>query len=124
LADDFGRTGSKKHAENGDSEMIRQQRTKLPPFVFLTCRRRVDGLAPQTNHHVNANDLVALRRLGSFAEHNVRWRNVNQFVSILDVVMLMLRIVGIKIRLGRVDCDLSQKTDLRKLVQRVVDGRE
>ena len=80
---------------------------KPPPFVFSTRRRGVDSHASQAHDYINANDLVALRRLGSFTEHNVRWRNVNQFVPTLDIVMVMLRIVGIKITLRGVDCDLS-----------------
>ena len=45
--------------------------------------------------------IVTLGRLGSFTEHNVRWRNVNQFVPTLDIVMVMLRIVGISINTSR-----------------------
>jgi hypothetical protein len=53
---------------------------------YSDCRRTGSGKKPRS--------ALAFRRLGRFTEHKIDWRDVNQLVPILDVIMLMLRSVG------------------------------
>jgi hypothetical protein len=81
-------------------------------------------LTPQTHHHVNANDFVACRWHWNFTDRNVSRRDVHQLVPILQIIMMVFRVVGIKIRPRGVDRDLSQETDLGKLVQSIINRCE
>jgi hypothetical protein len=81
-------------------------------------------LAPQTHHHVNANDFVACRWHWDFTDRNVSQRDVHQLVAIFQIIMMVFRVVSIKIRFRRIDCDLSQKAGLGKLMQSVINGCE
>ena len=57
------------------------------------------GLAPQPHHQVDASDLVALRRYRNFTDRYISRREVHQLMPIFQIIVLVLRIVGIKIRL-------------------------
>jgi hypothetical protein len=54
----------------------------------------------------------------------MRIRDVDQFVVVLEIEVVMRGHVGVEIGLGAVDTDLPQQARIGQLVERVVDGGE
>ena len=82
------------------------------------------ALLAQPHDHVDAGNLVAIRHVGHLRQHEVRVRNVDQLVIVLEIEVVMGRHVGVEIGLGAVDADLAQQAGIGQLVERVVDGRQ
>ena len=54
----------------------------------------------------------------------MRIRNVDQFVVVFEIEVVMRGDVGIEIGLGAVDADLAQQARIGELIEGVVDGGE
>jgi transposase-like protein len=80
------------------------------------------ALLAQPDHHVDAGDLVAFGHFRHLLQHQMRVRNIDQFVVIFEIEVVMRRHVGVEIGLGAVNADLAQQAGIGQLVERVVDG--
>jgi len=59
--------------------------------------------APQAYNNVNAHNLIAVRWDRRPADNYVAGRNVYEIALIFDIEVLVLGLIGIKIRLGAID---------------------
>jgi len=75
----------------------------------------------QPHDHVNARDLVPLGRGWCLADNHLGIRDVEYLIFAFDKEMMVRRRIGIEIGLRSIDRDLTEKSDFRELMQRVVN---
>src|ERR1700694_777840 len=100
---------------------------KQQTMVVMGPRVRGDdesALLAQPYDHVDAGDLIAFGHLRHLLQHQMRVRNVDQFVVVFEIEVVMRRHVGVEIGLGAVDADLAQQPCIGQLVEGVVGGCE
>ena len=73
-------------------------------------RENGSALPAQPHDHVDAADLVTLRHVRHFLQHQMRIRNVDQLVIVLEIEVVVRGDVGVEIGFGAVDADLPQKS--------------
>jgi hypothetical protein len=113
--------GSAANLALPDIDAIEVGRLNGIPAPLWQSNWMVVRFAAQPHYHIDAGDLVTVWRHGSFAHDDIGWGDIHKLVPILDVEVMMFGIVGVKIGLRCVDCDLSEKADFGELVQGIVD---
>jgi hypothetical protein len=82
------------------------------------------ALLAQPDNHVDPGDLVAFGHFGHLLQHQMRIRDIDQFVVVLEIEVVMRRHIGVELGLGAVDADLAQQARIRELIEGVVDRGE
>jgi len=83
--------------------------TPVKPAYDELSGRKASALLAQPHDHVDPGDLVAFGHFRHLLQHQMRVRNVDQFVVVLEIEVVMRRDVGVEIGLGAVNADLAQQ---------------
>ena len=95
------------------AEALRADTRDSGPALFVATPWR-DG--DKTHKHVDAGDLVALRRDRHLGDNHIGIRNVAEQVSALHQEMMMVQGVGVEIGYRSVDRNSTQQPSLRELM--------